>query len=189
MLATKLIASFGTAAVAAWALGFRFELFLMVVVLALTMSIPPMVSRLLGAKDYDQIHDVVIIAGKFVMLLQVFLAILVFAGSGLLSQWMTSDQDVESILQLYLLVVPISLGSLGICMLMVSVANALGHSYSALSISALRLFAFFLPCIWLGAQIGGLEGIFTGVLFGNTFAGIAAWMMYKKIMSQLRKSP
>ncbi|MFT2112442.1 MATE family efflux transporter [Marinomonas sp. 2405UD68-3] len=186
ILATKLIASFGTAAVAAWALGFRFELFLMVVVLALTLSVPPMVSRLLGAKDYDQIHDVVMIAGKFVMLLQIVLAILVFVGSSLLSQWMTSDQDVESILRLYLLVVPISLGSLGICMLMVSVANALGHSYFALSISALRLFAFFLPCIWLGAQISGIEGIFAGVLFGNTFAGVAAWMMYKKIMRQLR---
>lgn len=50
MLATKLLAGFGTAAVAAWALGSRFEFFAIVSVLALTMSLPPMVGRLLGAK-------------------------------------------------------------------------------------------------------------------------------------------
>ncbi|WP_430381736.1 MATE family efflux transporter, partial [Vibrio parahaemolyticus] len=51
MLATKLLASFGTAAVAAWALGSRYEFFAIVSVLALTMSMPPMVGRLLGAKN------------------------------------------------------------------------------------------------------------------------------------------
>ncbi|MCX9564431.1 polysaccharide biosynthesis C-terminal domain-containing protein, partial [Vibrio cholerae] len=46
MFATKLLAGFGTAAVAAWALGSRFEFFALVAVLALTMSIPPMVGRM-----------------------------------------------------------------------------------------------------------------------------------------------
>lgn len=186
VLATKLIASFGAVAVGAWALGSRFEFFLLVVVLALTMSIPPMVGRLLGAKEYDRIEELVIIAGKFVIFLQVFFAFIAFIGATLLSSWMTSDNDVQAILKLFIMIVPISLSSLGICMLMVSVSNALGHSYSALFMSALRLFAFFLPCIWLGAWVGGLEGIFAGVFFGNVFAGIAAWLIYARVLRQLR---
>ncbi len=50
MLATKLLAGFGTAAVASWALGSRYEFFAIVSVLALTMSMPPMVGRLLERK-------------------------------------------------------------------------------------------------------------------------------------------
>lgn len=188
VLATKLIASFGAVAVGAWALGSRFEFFLLVVVLALTMSVPPMVGRLLGAKDYSQIQALVMIAGKFVLLLQLFLALIAFVFSGLLASWVTSDNKVGEILQLYLMIVPTSLSSLGICMLMVSVSNAIGHSYTALFMSALRLFAFFLPCIWLGAWIGDLEGIFIGVFFGNVFAGTAAWLLYKKVMVSLQKS-
>lgn len=57
MLATKLLASFGTTAVAAWAIGSRYEFFAIVGVLALTMSMPPMVGRLLGAKQYDDIKS------------------------------------------------------------------------------------------------------------------------------------
>ncbi|MCV5942524.1 MATE family efflux transporter, partial [Escherichia coli] len=64
MLATKLLASFGTAAVAAWALGSRYEFFAIVSVLALTMSMPPMVGRLLGAKNYRDIQSLVGIAVK-----------------------------------------------------------------------------------------------------------------------------
>ncbi|WP_191602192.1 MATE family efflux transporter [Marinomonas algicola] len=187
VLATKLIATFGAVAVGAWALGTRFEFFLLVVVLALTMSVPPMVGRLLGAKDYHQIEALVGIAVKFVLLLQVFFALIAFVFSGLLAGWVTSDPNVEDSLRVYLMIVPISLSSLGIGMLMVSVSNAMGHSYVALTMSALRLFAFFLPCIWLGAWIGDLEGVFVGVLFGNVFAGIAAWIMYKNVMRSLQQ--
>ncbi len=59
MFATKLLASFGTAAVAAWALGSRFEFFALVAVLAMTMSLPPMIGRMLGAKEITHIRQLV----------------------------------------------------------------------------------------------------------------------------------
>jgi Na+-driven multidrug efflux pump len=83
------------------------------------------------------------------------------------------------------MLVPISLGSLGICMLMVSVSNALGKSYTALTISALRLFAFFLPCLWIGSELAGLKGIFIGVLIGNLLAGWSAWIMYRRALTKV----
>jgi len=54
MLATAMVAGFGSAAVAAWGLGTRLEFFSIVVVLALTMSLPPMIGRMLGAGDIGQ---------------------------------------------------------------------------------------------------------------------------------------
>ncbi|EXJ48018.1 MATE efflux family protein, partial [Vibrio parahaemolyticus VPTS-2010_2] len=147
MLATKLLASFGTAAVAAWALGSRYEFFAIVSVLALTMSMPPMVGRLLGAKNYRDIQSLVGIAVKFILGFQLLIAAITFLLANPLALLMTSDTQVEQVLHMHLMIVPISLGSLGVCMLMVSICNALGKSYTALTISALRLFVFFLPCL------------------------------------------
>ncbi|WP_194567153.1 MATE family efflux transporter [Vibrio anguillarum] len=187
MLATKLLASFGTAAVAAWALGSRFEFFAMVAILALTMSMPPMVGRLLGAGQLQDIRKLVRVACQFILGFQLIIAVVTYLLSGHLAALMTSEQSVESILHWHLMIVPISLGPLGICMLMVSVSNALAKSYTALTISALRLFVFFLPCLWVGAQIAALHGLFIGALVGNILAGLAAWAMYQRALRQVEQ--
>ncbi|MCD1191873.1 MATE family efflux transporter [Vibrio cholerae] len=184
MFATKLLASFGTAAVAAWALGSRFEFFALVAVLAMTMSLPPMIGRMLGAKEITHIRQLVRIACQFVLGFQLLIALVTYVFATLLAELMTSETEVSQILNLHLVIVPISLGALGICMLMVSVANALGKSYVALTISALRLFAFYLPCLWLGAHFYGIEGLFIGALVGNIIAGWAAWLAYQKALRQ-----
>ncbi|WP_045423667.1 MATE family efflux transporter [Vibrio jasicida] len=185
MLATKLLAGFGTAAVASWALGSRYEFFAIVSVLALTMSMPPMVGRLLGAKNYTDIRALVSIAVKFILGFQLLIALVTFAAANPLALLMTSDTQVEQVLHMHLIIVPISLGSLGVCMLMVSICNALGKSYTALTISALRLFLFFLPCLWVGAQVGGIQGLLIGACIGNLMAGIAAYITYQKTINKL----
>ncbi|WP_319534533.1 MATE family efflux transporter [uncultured Vibrio sp.] len=185
MLATKLLAGFGTAAVAAWALGSRFEFFAIVSVLALTMSLPPMVGRLLGAKNYDDIQSLVSIAVKFILIFQLLIAVITFTVANPLALLMTSDIQVEQVLEMHLMIVPISLGSLGVCMLMVSVCNALGKSYTALTVSALRLFVFFLPCLWIGSQLGGIKGLLLGACLGNICAGIAAYLTYRRTIASL----
>ena len=185
MLATKLLAGFGTAAVASWALGSRYEFFAIVSVLALTMSMPPMVGRLLGAKNYADIQSLISIAVKFVLSFQLLIAIITFVTADPLALLMTSDAEVTSVLEMHLMIVPISLGSLGVCMLMVSICNALGKSYTALTISALRLFLFFLPCLWVGAQMGGIKGLLIGACLGNLMAGIAAYLTYRKAIHKL----
>ncbi len=182
MLATKLIAGFGTAAVAAWALGSRFEFFVIIAVLALTMSLPPMIGKLLGAKKYTDIRKLVEMACKFVLLLQFGIACLSLFASQYLTPLMTSDSAVESILHLHLSIVPFSLGPLGICMIMVSTFNALGRSYYALMISILRLFVFFLPCLWVGQYFSGIIGIFWGAFFGNILAGVSSWLAYQSLI-------
>lgn len=187
MLATKLIAGFGTAAVASWALGSRFEFFAIVSVLALTMSMPPFIGRLLGAGRSEDIRYIVKVACRFVLLFQLLIAVVTFFASGGLANLMTSETEVRQILHWHLMIIPISLGPLGICMLMVSISNALGKSYTALTISALRLFAFFLPCLWIGSELAGLKGLFTGVLFGNVLAGICSWFMYRRVIRLIER--
>ncbi|GMQ46407.1 MATE family efflux transporter [Vibrio sp. 10N] len=188
MLATKLLATFGTAAVAAWALGSRYEFFAIVTVLALTMSMPPMVGKLLGAKNLQDIKKLVNIAVGYILGFQLLVAIVTWLFAPQLSSLMTSENNVSQILTYHLVLVPFSLGPLGVCMLMVSISNALGKAKTALTISTLRLFAFFLPCLWLGAQFGGIQGLFYGALIGNVLAGLSAWFTYSYSVKQLEKT-
>lgn len=180
VLATKLLAGFGTAAVAAWAVSSRFEFFAIVTVLALTMTLPPMVGRFYGAGKFHEIKQLIRISVIYVLVFQTLVAVLVWFGASWLAGLMSSDEQVIEIVTWHLVWVPISLGPLGICMMMVSASNALGKPYRALWMSALRLFAFFLPCLWIGGEIGGLWGLFIGATLGNCLAGIAAWWIYQK---------
>lgn len=188
MLATKLLATFGTAAVAAWALGSRYEFFAIVTVLALTMSMPPMVGKLLGAKNLVDIKKLVNIAVAYILGFQFVVALITLLFANQLSALMTSEDNVYQILNYHLILVPFSLGPLGVCMLMVSISNALGKAKTALTISTLRLFAFFLPCLWVGAQLGGIQGLFYGALIGNVLAGVSAWFTYSYSVKQLEKA-
>lgn len=188
MLATKLVAGFGSATIAAWALGSRYEFFAIVTVLALTMSMPPMIGKLLGKNEFKQIKQLVKMAVLFILALQAALAVITYFLAAPLANLMTIEAEVSQTLTMHLQIVPISLGALGVCMLMVSCANALGKSYIALMISGLRLFAFFLPCIWLGAYIGGLHGLFIGALLGNICAGTCAYLIYQKTIRKIIKA-
>ncbi|OJT01351.1 MATE family efflux transporter [Marinobacter nauticus] len=187
MLATSLVAGFGSAAVAAWGLGTRLEFFSIVVVLALTMSMPPMIGRMLGAGELDNIRKLVRIAVRFVVVWQLVLGLVWLAASGLVSTLFSRDADVQDILLSYLLRVPLSYSGLGVCMLMVSINNALGLPMRALLISTLRLFACYLPLLWLGAQVSGLTGLMTGALVGNLAAGLMAYSLYRQGMTRLRQ--
>jgi len=180
IFATKLVAGFGAATVAAWALASRLEFFSIVVVLALTMSMPQMVGRLLGKNDITQIQNLINISVKFVLGFQLVAAALLFISAPYLVNLLTSEASVRSVLLIHLTWVPVSLGSLGICMLMVSICNALALPMRALLISGLRLFVCYLPVLWFGSQILGLKGLFIGAMLGNLAAGIMAWVLYQQ---------
>lgn len=185
LLATSLVAGFGTAAVAAWGLGTRLEFFSIVVVLALTMSLPPMVGHFLGAGKIEHIRHLVRIAVRFVIAWQLSVALFWLLVSEPLTQLLTRDPTVRSILQDYLILVPFSYSALGVCMLMVSVSNAMNQPLRGLLISVCRLFLCYLPLLGLGAWLADLTGLFSGALLGNLAAGILAWLLYRQGMKQL----
>ena len=180
MLATGLVAAFGSTAVGAWGLGTRLEFFSIMVVLALTMSVPPMIGRLLGSNQIERVRRLVWLAVRFVLAWQLGVAVLWLALSGLLASILTTDAQVGQVLQSYLLRVPFSYSGLGTCMLMVSVCNALGLPLRALLISGLRLFACYLPGLWIGSHFFGLHGLLDGALVGNLLAGLFAWLLYRQ---------
>jgi Na+-driven multidrug efflux pump len=123
---------------------------------------------------------------RFVVIWQLAIGLIWLVASDLVAALFIGDKQVQAILSGYLIRVPLSYSGLGVCMLMVSVCNALGLGLRALLISTLRLFVCFLPLLWLGSQINGIYGLMSGALTGNLLAGVMAYGFYRAGMRQLQ---
>jgi len=186
MIATAVIAGYGDFVVAAWGLGSRLEFFSIIIVLALTMAMPPIIGKLRGSHDLEKIHHVVKIAVGFVIVWQLIVAVILMSISTPLSNLLTSDHTVANTLNEYLWIVPLSYGALGICMIMVSVCSAIGMPNLALLISVLRLFGCYLPLLWIGSVLADLNGLFIGAMLGNFVAGFLSWHIYMHNFKKLK---
>ncbi|WP_227646899.1 hypothetical protein, partial [Klebsiella pneumoniae] len=67
-------------------------------------------------KEITHIRQLVRIACQFVLGFQLLIALVTYVFATPLAELMTSETEVSQILNLHLVIVPISLGALGICM-------------------------------------------------------------------------
>ncbi|MDO6565249.1 MATE family efflux transporter [Amphritea sp. 1_MG-2023] len=185
LLATALVATFGNEAVATWGLGNRIEFFSIILVLSLTMSMPAMIGCLMGENNLTGIDQLIRIAIRFIILSQVIIALITALLSVAISSALTTDATIAQQFNQYLLLVPISYSGLGISMLLVSACCAMGMPGLALIMSALRLLVCYLPLLWLGAESGGLIGLFIGAAAGNFCAGYMSWLVYQNHLKHL----
>ena len=187
MLATFLVASHGTESVAAWGMGIRVEFFSIILVLAMTMSIPPMIGKSYGAKDFDHIALLLKLAVKTLVIWQIFLAALLWLFEAPISHALTGNVEIAAILGWFLKYIPASYALLGICMLLVSASNAISRPMDGLKMSFARLFVCYVPCMYLGSLIGDLPGLMMGAAIGNIFAGLASLWLFRRAFASARE--
>lgn len=186
MLATGIVARISEDSVAAWGLASRMESFSIVLVLGLTMALPPWLGKCYGAGNWDEIRRLMRIAARGVVVWQLTLGLTLAALSAPLAGLLVEDPAVQENLAVLLLCLPPSYALLGICMLVVSASNALGWPVRAMLISFMRLFVWYLPLLWIGKEIGGFAGLAVGAGAGNLLAGASAWGLYRRGMRVTR---
>ena len=180
LLVTSVVAGFGIGATGVWGLANRIEYILIILILAMTMAMPPMIGRLKGAGRYEEIYGLIKTAIVFIFLVQLLLALLMAGLAESLVAIFSLTGESEQMLEQYLLLVPISYGPLGVCMICVSASNAIGLPKAALLLSCIRLFACYLPLVWIGSQWLGFSGVLIGASTGNVLSGWVAWQLFKR---------
>ncbi|WP_433962187.1 MATE family efflux transporter [Larsenimonas salina] len=189
LVATSIVATEGNAVVAAWGLANRLESFSILVVLALTMSLPPWLGRCYGAGRWSEIRALMILSFKVIVAWQLVLGAVLAVMSPWLSHWMASDEAVSEALNVLMVFMLPSYALLGICMIVVSASNALGWPRRAMMIAFARLFVCYLPCVALGAWLYGTLGIAIGAALGNVLAGImAGWVFYRGLEQRVQRA-
>lgn len=187
-IVTSIVAGYGTQAVAAWGVGNRIESIASIVVLALSMSLPPFISQNFGAMQLDRIHASYKLCVKFVMVWQLLVFIVIALLSPYIASVFADEQSVAEQITLFLLIVPIGYGLQGIIILTNSSFNAMHKPLAAVWLSLIRLFVCYVPITALGSYFYGLEGIFWGCVIANVLAAAVSFYWFNhELTAQMKQ--
>ncbi|MDC8831612.1 MATE family efflux transporter [Alteromonas gilva] len=182
---TRVVAGYGEEAVAAWGVGNRLESFTSIVVLALSMSLPPFISQNLGAQRIERVKSAYWLIIKFVLGWQLLICVLLWLTSGLLAALFAKEQAVAELIQLFLIIVPLGYGLQGIVILTNSSLNAMHLPMTALVLSVVRLFVFFVPITVLMSLYLDLQGIFIGAVVANFLMAMVSVYWFRRSLHSL----
>lgn len=181
---TSIVAGYGSAAVATWGVGSRLESIAGIVTLSLSMTLPPFISQNYGAEKMHRVKEAYLKTMKFVMVWQLFVFFVMWAASPLIAMAFAKDPEVERLIQVFLMIVPLGYGLQGIVILTNSSFNAMHKPMSALILSMIRLFVFLIPVSYLGSMMFELKGIFWGSVVAYMGAGIVSYIWFNRLLNE-----
>jgi putative MATE family efflux protein len=182
-IVTSIVAGYGPQAVAAWGVGGRLESIASIVVLSLSMSLPPFISQNFGASKLERVRQAYSLCVRFVIVWQLIIFAILAILSGVIANIFTNEPEVASTIVLFLVIVPLGYGMQGVTILTNSSFNAMHMPMSALSLNVMRLFVFFVPFSILGSYWFELPGLFWAAVLANLSVGCIAFIWFKTIIA------
>ncbi|MEM9483451.1 MAG: MATE family efflux transporter [Cyanobacteria bacterium P01_F01_bin.116] len=179
-LVTGLIARHGVEAVAGFGLASRIEAVALIVPLAIAVSIGPFVGQNWGAQQYSRVKRALQLSFWCCLGWGVIICILLGTMSSEIVTWFDSNPGVITSATVYLTLVPVSYGALGVVLTVSSASNALGKPLPAMGMSLSRLLLFYIPLAYLGSQLFGIVGIFGAACLSNGIVGLGAWLWHSR---------
>ena len=180
---TAICATFGESAVAAFGVGSRIESIACLVVLAMSMTLPPFISQNFGAGFMHRVEKSYKTSVKFVMFWQVLIyGVLIVIAPSIADAFSTEDAVAEIII-LFIWILPLGYGLQGVVILTNSSFNALHKPMVALALSIIRLFVCYVPLAYFGSVFYGLQGFFIGGLLGNLIMACISYRLFTKQFS------
>ncbi|MFT4703893.1 MAG: putative MATE family efflux protein [Bradymonadia bacterium] len=177
---TRMVSEYGDLSVAAWGIGTRIEGLATIGFGALATAITPFIAQNLGAGNCDRIRQTLSFAVKAAMGWGLGAAVLLALSAGPLAGIFTENPQVSSEARLYMLVIPLSYGTLGIAHIVATSFNALGKPLRASALVATRLLVLAVPLAALGSSIFALPGLFVGIAVANVLIGMLALFVVRK---------
>ncbi|RUO58605.1 MATE family efflux transporter [Pseudidiomarina insulisalsae] len=181
---TAIIAGYGAAAVAAFGVGTRLESLASVIILAISMSLPPLISQNFGAMQFQRVKDAYVTALRAVIVLQLVIYVVLLLTAPWIAQIFTDDPEVARLIRLFIYIMPLGYGMQGVIILTNSSFNAMHAPISALWLSVVRLFVMFVPLSYIGSLIADMTGLFIGGVVANIITAALAWKWFQKYLNK-----
>ena len=182
---TAIVAFLGTDAVAGYGVGARIEALMLIMVYALSSTLPMFIGQNLGAKKYTRVRRAIRLSFRFSLIFQLALYITVALLAKSIAIQFSDQESVQETIVLYLWVVPIAFGLSGIVTLINVSMNVLGKPRIALYINIIRLTFLYIPFAYLGSQMFGLKGFYIGIVVSHCFAYLIAMIYLKRVLKGL----
>ncbi|MDB3993075.1 MATE family efflux transporter [Gammaproteobacteria bacterium] len=180
---TAIAASYGDSTVAAFGVGARIEPIATLLVLAMSMSLPPLISQNYGANRLDRVKEAYLLSIKFILGWQLLIYGILAACADFIASVFSSDPEVISSIKLFIWIMPLGYGFQGVIILTNSSLNALHRPARALYLSIARFFLFYVPLAYLGSVFFGMIGFFTGAVAGNLLMALISWRTLNQTVS------
>ncbi|HBW83093.1 MAG TPA: MATE family efflux transporter [Gammaproteobacteria bacterium] len=185
---TAIAAGFGGNAVAAYGVGARLEPMATLLVLAMSSSLPPVISQNFGAGRLDRVKEAYDLAIRFICFWQLGVYVLLALAAPLVASIFSKEDDVTGAINLFLWILPLGYGLQGVIILTNSSLNALHKPASALYLSIARFFVFYVPFAWVGSLYFGLGGFFAGAVSGNLVMAAISWRTFNRALAAEQQS-
>jgi putative MATE family efflux protein len=184
---TAVMASYGAHAVAAFGVGARIESIACLVVLALSMTLPPFVSQNLGGCQLGRVEAGYQLCIRFVLKWQFAVYLLLALTAPFIAHLFSTEPAVERLICWFIWILPLGYGLQGVVILTNSSLNALHLPMRALALSVVRLFVFYVPIAWLGGKLFGVLGVYGGALSANVFIALIAYLWFQRSLNGLQQ--
>jgi putative MATE family efflux protein len=181
---TRLLASHGPEVVAGYGVGSRVDSLVVMIVMALSSSIGPFVGQNWGAHKYDRVKAALSMANRFSLLWGVFAFIFMLLFGEFLVSLINDDPKVVETAATYLIIIPLSIGFMGIMAVSSSCFNALGKPMPPLIISINRMLVVYVPMALLGDYLWGYVGIFVATSASTILMGTVAWYWNRVVIDK-----
>ena len=181
---TRIIATYGAAAVAGYGVATRVEFFSLAAVNALSSVIGPFVGQNIGAGKIERVRTGFTVSRRFSLAvgLSLFVAYLFLADE--VARLFNEDPTVVSVASLYIRIVAGVFAAQGFYLVVSSGLNVLKRPIHAAGLSLLELFGLAIPLAVLGSFIFGLMGVFIAVGLSYLITGGVAWIVINRILAR-----
>jgi Na+-driven multidrug efflux pump len=149
-----IVRNFGAAAQAGFGIGTRIMQMIFLPAMAVAFAAAPIAGQNYGAKRFDRVRKTFTsstIAGCAIMLLATLIC--QWQGEAMIA-FFTQDPAVIAVASQFLHVISWNFIAIGIVFTCSSLFQALGNTWPAMFTTALRLFLFAIPAIWISRQPG-----------------------------------
>lgn len=185
---TAIIAAGGPAGVASFGIATKIEFLAMAVIFALSSVLGPFAGQNWGAGRPDRVTRAISLSNRFSLLwgLGAFAALALPAGD--IARLFTRDPEVARGVAIYLRTAAAGYALFGVFVTSSFVMNVLHKPLHASTLAIGQMFALTVPLVWAGWRLGGLAGSFAGIGLSYALAGIAAWLVLRRVLDRLEPS-
>ncbi len=178
---TALIAGYGVEAVAGFGVGARIETLCLIVVFALSATLPMFIGQNLGAGTGERAHRALFGCLKFSIGFQIAVYILLITLAPYIAPAFSSDIRVIQVINTFIYILPLTYGAHAVVILVMVSLNVLRRPRLALFLIIIRLIALYLPLAYIGGLYWGITGLFSGAAIGNVIAAVIAYRVIRKV--------
>jgi len=176
---TWLAAALGTEAVAALGVSTRIEGMMILVFYAMGAGVSIFTGQNYGAGNFGRVQEMIRIAGKYALIWSLIILVILLAFATRIPLFFDSHPVVVADTTLYLRIVPVSYGAMGIMIVVNSALNAIGKPFLATTLILLRAFILYVPLAYIGQKYFGFTGILLALMITNFIVGLISHLWNK----------